>query len=328
MHHIGGQCYCALFSEGCILGDAALPLNLCAHQNGERGTVAACDACTRGQYSALSPESCGKKTQAYYSGGIRSHDLPLQTGTVVSELSSQIQSPLQWSISDDPRWPEEDPPEIWRWEEACEFLRYSVSSSERLITHAPLVRTGTENKKSKCSVNTFSLTNFPVSWPVVSSPFSSSSVKKFKCKGLNITMVRVTAVKKVWHSDPDLRRYIEMDGNDIFGNPWSYKFPWWRGDTLQVPTPVNVENGRPWIISYQPPTSITNSYWSWLELPTLPFSVPTTGGKDLSSMDTRRQLTLSPVPGICIALTNSISPNSSTTKSYCLACKERKITAM
>ena len=57
------------------------------------------------------------------------------------------------------------------------------------------------------------------------------------------------------------------------------KRTWWSGDTLQVPTPVNAESGRPWIISlpapycHQQPLLMT-----WLRPPTLPFSVPTTGG--------------------------------------------------
>ena len=41
MRHTGGQCYCALFSKVRIY---------IAHQNGERGTVAACDVHARVQY--------------------------------------------------------------------------------------------------------------------------------------------------------------------------------------------------------------------------------------------------------------------------------------
>ena len=46
MRHTGGQCHSALFSEGHILSDAHV--NLCAHQHGERGKVAACDVRARG----------------------------------------------------------------------------------------------------------------------------------------------------------------------------------------------------------------------------------------------------------------------------------------
>ena len=46
MHHIGGQCHCALFSEG---RTGRIHVNLCADQNGEHGTVAEWDARARGQ---------------------------------------------------------------------------------------------------------------------------------------------------------------------------------------------------------------------------------------------------------------------------------------
>ena len=50
MRHIGGQCHCALFSEVRILGDATFTQKpKIANQNGERGTVAACDVRARGQ---------------------------------------------------------------------------------------------------------------------------------------------------------------------------------------------------------------------------------------------------------------------------------------
>ena len=54
MRHYGGQCHCALFSEVCILGDTAFTRKPIDHKNEERGTVAACDVCARGQYSVLS----------------------------------------------------------------------------------------------------------------------------------------------------------------------------------------------------------------------------------------------------------------------------------
>ena len=41
MRHTGGQCHCALFSEVRILGDAEFTRKSVAHQNGERGKVAA-----------------------------------------------------------------------------------------------------------------------------------------------------------------------------------------------------------------------------------------------------------------------------------------------
>ena len=47
----GGQCHCSLFSEVRILGDAAFTCKPIAHQNGERGTVVACDVRARGQYT-------------------------------------------------------------------------------------------------------------------------------------------------------------------------------------------------------------------------------------------------------------------------------------
>ena len=48
MRHIGGQCHCALFSEVRILGDATFTQKpKIANQNGERGTVAACDVRAR-----------------------------------------------------------------------------------------------------------------------------------------------------------------------------------------------------------------------------------------------------------------------------------------
>ena len=49
MRQTGGQCHCALFSEGHILG-AAVTHKPIAHQHGERGTVAGCDVHARGQY--------------------------------------------------------------------------------------------------------------------------------------------------------------------------------------------------------------------------------------------------------------------------------------
>ena len=45
MRHSGGQCHCAFYisSEVRILGDVAFTSKPFAHQNGERGTVAACE---------------------------------------------------------------------------------------------------------------------------------------------------------------------------------------------------------------------------------------------------------------------------------------------
>ena len=47
----GGECRCALFNGGRILGDAAFTHKLIAHQHGERGTVAACDVRARCLYA-------------------------------------------------------------------------------------------------------------------------------------------------------------------------------------------------------------------------------------------------------------------------------------
>ena len=50
MRHIGWQRHCASFSrEVRILGGAAFTREPIDHQNGERGTVAACDMRARGQ---------------------------------------------------------------------------------------------------------------------------------------------------------------------------------------------------------------------------------------------------------------------------------------
>ena len=54
MRHTGGQCHCAIFSEGHILGilgDAAFTSKPIAHQHGERGTVHACDVRARRQFT-------------------------------------------------------------------------------------------------------------------------------------------------------------------------------------------------------------------------------------------------------------------------------------
>ena len=48
MRHIGGQCHFALFSKVHILGNAPFTRKPIDHQNGECGTVAACDVCAKG----------------------------------------------------------------------------------------------------------------------------------------------------------------------------------------------------------------------------------------------------------------------------------------
>ena len=54
MHHVGGQCHYAIFSEVRIVGNAAFTRKPSIdHQNGERGTVAACDVRARGQSSGI-----------------------------------------------------------------------------------------------------------------------------------------------------------------------------------------------------------------------------------------------------------------------------------
>ena len=49
MRHFGGHCQRVLFSEVSILGDAAFTRKPIDLQNGEQGTVAACDVRARGQ---------------------------------------------------------------------------------------------------------------------------------------------------------------------------------------------------------------------------------------------------------------------------------------
>ena len=53
MRLLGGQCYCALFSEVRIWGDAAFTRKPIDHQNGERDTVATSDVRARGQWTFL-----------------------------------------------------------------------------------------------------------------------------------------------------------------------------------------------------------------------------------------------------------------------------------
>ena len=53
MRQTGGHCHCALFSEVRILGGAVFTRKPIAHQNGERGTVAAYDMRARGQYHCV-----------------------------------------------------------------------------------------------------------------------------------------------------------------------------------------------------------------------------------------------------------------------------------
>ena len=49
MRHFGAQCHFALFSEVRILSNAVFTSKPIDHQNGERGTVPACDVCASGQ---------------------------------------------------------------------------------------------------------------------------------------------------------------------------------------------------------------------------------------------------------------------------------------